>query len=74
MGILAMSQGYPERYRDTDSRGDGLRLRDSGARLSQPTHPHNDDDIASLREENAQLRKLIVKLSRIVVRNALDRK
>lgn len=73
MGILAMSQGYPRRYRDTMSTSSGLRLDDFDKHLST-THHNDDDDIDALREENAQLRDLVVRLSQIVARNALDRK
>ena len=34
----------------------------------------NDNDIETLREENEQLRALVIQLSRIVARNVIDRK
>lgn len=73
MGILAMSQGYPRRSRDTMPAKSGLRLDDFDKQLSLPHH-NDDDDIDALREENAQLRDLVVRLSHLVVRNALERK
>lgn len=35
---------------------------------------YSDDDIVSLLEENARLRKLVVRLSEIVLRNVADEK
>jgi hypothetical protein len=35
---------------------------------------HSDDDIVSLLEENARLRKLVVRLSELVLRNVADGK
>ena len=48
--------------------------RDRG--LDQLSHrpDRNRLDLDALREENKQLRELVVKLSEIVVRNVLDRK
>jgi hypothetical protein len=41
----------------------------------QPSRPQiNHYDLDALRLENKQLRELVVQLSEIVVRNALDRK
>jgi hypothetical protein len=40
---------------------------------STPVHV-NHFDVDALREENKQLRELVVQLSEIVVRNALDRR
>jgi hypothetical protein len=73
MGILAMVQGHPRRSGDTTPPRDGLRLENFDKRLSA-THHNDDEDLVALRQENAQLRALVVRLSRIVVRNALDRK
>lgn len=73
MGILAMGQGYPRRYRHTLPGHDGVRRDDFDKQLS-PAHHNDDHDIVALREENAQLRDLVVRLSRIVARNALERK
>jgi hypothetical protein len=33
-----------------------------------------DSDLESLREENKQLRELVIQLSKIVIRNVVDRK
>ena len=33
-----------------------------------------DDDLDALREENKQLRELVIQLSKLVVRNVLERK
>ena len=42
---------------------------------SLPARPHvNHFDLNALREENKQLRELVVQLSAIVVRSVLDRK
>lgn len=68
-----MGQGYPGRYRPTLPRRDGTRL-DNFDKQPSPTHHNDDGDMTALREENAQLRDLVVRLSRIVARNALDRK
>lgn len=48
--------------------------RDRG--LDQPSHRPDTRclDLDALREENEQLRELVVQLSEIVVRNVLDRK
>jgi len=35
---------------------------------------YNDDDVISLLEENARLRKLVVRLSELVLRNVADAK
>jgi len=35
---------------------------------------YTDDDVVSLLEENARLRKLVVRLSEIVLRNVVDAK
>jgi hypothetical protein len=35
---------------------------------------YTDDDVVSLLEENARLRKLVVKLSELVLRNVVDAK
>jgi hypothetical protein len=44
-------------------------------RFAQSLHPHADDmSLLELREENEQLRDLVIQLSRIVVKNAVDRK
>ena len=72
MGILVMSQGYPGRYRSTHPSREGVRL-DFDKQLSSH-HRVDDNDLVALREENAQLRELVVRLSRIVARNALERK
>jgi hypothetical protein len=72
MGILAMGQGYPGRYRSALPSREGVRLD-----FDKQPSPHqraDDNDLAALRAENAQLRDLVVRLSRIVARNALDRK
>jgi hypothetical protein len=73
MEILAMSQGYPERYRHKLQSRDGVRFDNFDKQLSPKPHGA-DDDLNALREENAQLRDLVVRLSRIVARNVLDRK
>jgi hypothetical protein len=71
MGILVMGQGYPGRHTLPNRRS--VRLDDFEKQLA--THNHaDDDDIIALREENAQLRELVVRLSRIVARSALERK
>jgi hypothetical protein len=42
---------------------------------AQSLHPHADDmSLLELREENEQLRDLVIQLSRIVVKNAVERK
>jgi hypothetical protein len=48
--------------------------RDRG--LDQPSHRPDTHrlDLDALREENEQLRELVVQLSEIVVRNVLERK
>jgi len=57
-------------------------LHDTEARLD-PVPPecdedvfdeYNDDDVISLLEENARLRKLVVRLSELVLRNVADAK
>jgi hypothetical protein len=73
MGILAMGQGYPGRDRLTLPSRDGTRLDNFDTPPSSPHH-HDDDDMTALRAENAQLRDLVVRLSCIVARNALNRK
>jgi hypothetical protein len=35
---------------------------------------YSDDDVVSLLEENARLRKLVIRLSEIVLRNVADEK
>ncbi len=67
-----MGQGYPGRHRHTLPSREGVRL-DFDKQLS-PHHHADDNDLVALREENAQLRELVVRLSRIVARNALERK
>jgi hypothetical protein len=34
----------------------------------------DDDELGALREENKQLRELVIQLSKLVVRNVLERK
>ena len=38
-----------------------------------PIH-QSDDDLDALREENKQLRELVIQLSKLVIRNVADRK
>jgi hypothetical protein len=35
-------------------------------------HPHHADELAALREENKQLRELVIELSKIVLKNVLN--
>jgi hypothetical protein len=67
-----MVQGYSGRFRSTLPSRDGERPDFN--RQKSPAHHNDDDDMIALREENAQLRELVVRLSRIVARNALERK
>jgi hypothetical protein len=40
-----------------------------------PTKPYGEHaDIDALREENAQLRELVIHLSKLVIKNVVDRK
>jgi len=55
---------------DTQGRLDGAPL----GRDDYADSEYNDDDVVSLLEENAQLRKLIMSLSRLVLRNVVDAK
>lgn len=42
---------------------------------AQSLHPHADDmSVIELREENEQLRDLVIQLSKIVVKNVVERK
>jgi hypothetical protein len=47
--------------------------RDGGIDTPSP-RPQDHFDLDALREENKQLRELVVQLSEIVVRNVLERK
>ncbi|HVY59056.1 MAG TPA: hypothetical protein VHA77_14485 [Xanthobacteraceae bacterium] len=39
-----------------------------------PSADPGDSEIANLREENRQLRELVIRLSNIAIRNAIERK
>jgi hypothetical protein len=40
-----------------------------------PTKPHDDRaEVDALREENAQLRELVIHLSKLVIKNVVDQK
>jgi len=55
---------------DTQGRLDGAPL----GRDDYADSEYNDDDVVSLLEENARLRKLVVRLSELVLRNVVDAK
>lgn len=60
-----MAQTHPSaRERDRNDR-DLLHGSDSGQK---------DWDLEDLREENAQLRQLVIQLSKLVIRNVVERK
>ena len=50
---------------------DALSQLENGLREHEPAHcgGEHDDDLHSLREENARLRGLVIKLSELVLRN-----
>ena len=50
---------------------DTLSLLENALREDEPAHcgGEHDDDVHSLREENARLRGLVIKLSEILLRN-----
>ena len=43
-------------------------------RGSSAPNQHPDDALDALREENKQLRELVIQLSKLVIRNVVDRK
>jgi len=49
------------------------RLDGSPLECGEITYDEHTDDVVSLLEENARLRKLVVKLSEIILRNVVDR-
>jgi hypothetical protein len=53
----------PTRHRDHNAR-DVARAGDL---------EHKDSEIGALREENAELRKLVIELSKLVIRNVVER-
>ena len=55
---------------DTQGRLDGAPL----GRDDYADSEYTDDDVVSLLEENARLRKLVVRLSELVLRNVVDAK
>jgi hypothetical protein len=50
------------------------RLDGSALGCDENTYDEHTGDVVSLLEENARLRKLVVKLSEIVLRNVIDRR
>jgi hypothetical protein len=47
---------------------------DQGLPARAPTEPHDDrTEVDGLREENAQLRDLVIQLSKLVIKNVVDR-
>lgn len=50
---------------------DALSLLENALREDEPAHcgDEHNDDVHSLREENARLRRLLIKLSELVLRN-----
>jgi hypothetical protein len=55
----------------------GTQGRLEGAPLGRDDYDdseYTDDDVVSLLEENARLRKLVVRLSELVLRNVVDAK
>jgi hypothetical protein len=65
-----MGQPYPPNSRQARKQAglDGSPLGSSERSCDEPT----DDDVASVLEENARLRSLVVKLSEIILRNVVD--
>lgn len=51
------------------------RQHDNRARnlLRAGDHDRKDSEIGALREENAELRKLVIELSKLVIRNVVER-
>ncbi len=49
------------------------RVDESPLECDEITYEEHADDVVSLLEENARLRKLVVKLSEIILRNVVDR-
>ena len=59
-----MTQAHPPtRHRDLNGRGFS---RAAGLH-------HKESEIGALREENAELRRLVIELSKLVIRNVLER-
>jgi hypothetical protein len=50
------------------------RLDGSPHRCDEYTYDEHTGDVVSLLEENARLRRLVVKLSDIILRNVVDRR
>jgi len=50
------------------------RLDGSALGCDENTYDEHTGDVVSLLEENARLRRLVVKLSDIVLRNVIDRR
>lgn len=67
VGGLAMGSTYPRH--STQERLDGSALG-----CDENTYDEHTGDVVSLLEENARLRRLVVKLSDIVLRNVIDRR
>jgi hypothetical protein len=62
-----MGQAYPPR--SAQQRPDG-----SPSECGDYIDDDHSDDVVSLLEENARLRKLVVKLSEVILRNVVDRR
>jgi hypothetical protein len=68
-------QGRPERASREVSRLEGSSLERSGFDGDEDGFDeYTDDDVVSLLEENARLRKLVIRLSELVLRNVVDGK
>ena len=59
----------PSSHLDDGTESDRFRLGDR-----DPARRSDDNDLLALREENRQLRELVIQLSRLVIRNVVDRK
>jgi hypothetical protein len=67
IGGLAMGSAYPPHSAQE-------RLDGSSAGCDEYTDDEHMGDSVSLLEENARLRRLVIKLSEIILRNVVDRR
>jgi hypothetical protein len=72
IGGLAMGSAYPPH--SAQERLDGSSLDGSSPGCGEYTDDEHMGDSVSLLEENARLRRLVIKLSEIILRNVVDRR
>jgi hypothetical protein len=69
-----MAQAHPPlpRHHEHNSHNGNGKLHEQNGKLPPLRREIEETDVHALMEENAQLRKLVIQLSKLVIRNVMD--